>query len=90
MFAKVRAKLGGRLKLVFTGAAPISADVLTFTRAAFGCTVMEGYGQTECAAACSITIEGDHVPGARGVNIVLMSNLLFFRSCGRACAICRD
>ena len=65
MFSKVRAKLGGRLKLVFTGAAPISADVLTFTRAAFGCTVMEGYGQTECSAACSITIEGDHVPGAR-------------------------
>ena len=63
VFAKVRAKLGGRLRIVFTGAAPISAEVLTFARAAFGATVMEGYGQTECAAACTLTTEGDHDPG---------------------------
>lgn len=63
VFDKIRHKMGGRLKLVFTGAAPISNDVLTFTRAAFGCSVLEGYGQTECAAACTLTLEGDNTPG---------------------------
>jgi len=68
IFSKISAKLGGRLQMMVTGAAPISADVLTFCRAAFGCVVLEGYGQTECAAATSLTLEGDHIAGASSID----------------------
>ncbi|KAI1717755.1 AMP-binding enzyme domain-containing protein [Ditylenchus destructor] len=67
VFKKVRDGLGGRVKLLLTGSAPISEEVLTFIRCALGCFVVEGYGQTECVAACSITIEGDSTPGHVGV-----------------------
>jgi long-chain acyl-CoA synthetase len=48
-FAKVRAALGGRLRLALTGAAPIAVEVLEFFFAA-GVPVMEGYGMTESTA----------------------------------------
>jgi len=32
-----------------------------------GCIVVEGYGQTECVAACTVTIEGDNIPGHVGI-----------------------
>lgn len=67
VFKKIRDNLGGRVKLMLTGSAPISEEVLTFIRCALGCFVVEGYGQTECVAACSITIEGDSTPGHVGV-----------------------
>eukprot|EP00066_Takifugu_rubripes_P029343 XP_011618609.1 PREDICTED: LOW QUALITY PROTEIN: long-chain-fatty-acid--CoA ligase 1-like [Takifugu rubripes] len=39
IFRKVQASLGGRVRLIITGAAPISPDVLTFLRVAMGCQV---------------------------------------------------
>uniref|UniRef100_A0A915D761 AMP-dependent synthetase/ligase domain-containing protein n=1 Tax=Ditylenchus dipsaci TaxID=166011 RepID=A0A915D761_9BILA len=45
-------------------------SVLTFVRCALGCFVIEGYGQTECVAACTVTIEGDAVPGHVGVPLL--------------------
>lgn len=67
VFKKVREGLGGRVKLMITGSAPISENVLNFIRCAAGCVVIEGYGQTECVAACTVTIEGDPVPNHVGV-----------------------
>ncbi|XP_013909897.1 PREDICTED: long-chain-fatty-acid--CoA ligase 1-like [Thamnophis sirtalis] len=63
IFRKVQANLGGKVKLMITGAAPVSANVLTFLRAALGCQFYEGYGQTECTAGCSLTIPGDWTAG---------------------------
>jgi long-chain acyl-CoA synthetase len=65
VFRKVQARLGGRVKLFLSGAAPISPEVLDFFRAAFGCPVMEGYGQTETCAAITLTHGYDYalVPG---------------------------
>lgn len=54
VFAKVRARLGGNVKMMMTGAAPISADVIDFLRIAFGAEVYEGYGQTENAAGMTV------------------------------------
>ena len=43
--AQVKAKLGGRVRLLTTGASPIGADVIAFLRCAFpGAHVLEGYG----------------------------------------------
>ncbi|KAL0973937.1 hypothetical protein UPYG_G00213180 [Umbra pygmaea] len=59
LFRKVQASLGGRVRLMMTGAAPVSATVLTFLRAALGCQFYEGYGQTECTAGCTLSVPGD-------------------------------
>lgn len=63
VFAKIQDSLGGRVKLIVTGAAPISPPVLKFFRLAFGAGVTEGYGQTEASAAMTLTIIGDNVTG---------------------------
>jgi long-chain acyl-CoA synthetase len=47
VFKKIRDILGGRVRLISTGAAPINGDVLTFLKSAFSCALLEGYGQTE-------------------------------------------
>jgi long-subunit acyl-CoA synthetase (AMP-forming) len=55
VFSKVKAKLGGRVRLLTTGASPISADVMAFLRVCFpGATVLEGYGarRTPFTFAC--------------------------------------
>ena len=39
VFGKIQALLGGRLRYVISGSAPLSAKVLDFTRCAFGCIV---------------------------------------------------
>ena len=54
VFSKVRAKLGGRVKMMMSGAAPISADVMDFLRICFSATVQEGYGQTETSAGMTL------------------------------------
>uniref|UniRef100_A0A452FPC3 Long-chain-fatty-acid--CoA ligase n=1 Tax=Capra hircus TaxID=9925 RepID=A0A452FPC3_CAPHI len=66
IFHKIQSSLGGKVRLMITGAAPVSATVLTFLRAALGCQFYEGYGQTECAAGCCLTIPGDWTAGHVG------------------------
>uniref|UniRef100_A0A8D0ADG5 Long-chain-fatty-acid--CoA ligase n=1 Tax=Sander lucioperca TaxID=283035 RepID=A0A8D0ADG5_SANLU len=66
IFKKVQASLGGRVRLIITGAAPVSPTILTFLRAALGCQFYEGYGQTECTAGCSMTMPGDWTAGHVG------------------------
>ncbi|XP_040928631.1 long-chain-fatty-acid--CoA ligase 1-like isoform X2 [Betta splendens] len=66
IFRKVQASLGGRVRIMITGAAPISPTVLTFLRAAVGCQFFEGYGQTECTAGCTLTVSGDWTAGHVG------------------------
>uniref|UniRef100_G3Q4M6 Arachidonate--CoA ligase n=1 Tax=Gasterosteus aculeatus aculeatus TaxID=481459 RepID=G3Q4M6_GASAC len=66
IFQKVQASLGGRVRLMLTGAAPVSPTVLTFLRAAVGCQFYEGYGQTECTAGCTMTMPGEWEAGHVG------------------------
>lgn len=63
---KVRDSLGGRVRLMVVGSAPVGANVLTFMRCALGCLILEGYGQTECVAPCTLTLQGDHTAGHVG------------------------
>ncbi|NXY21929.1 ACSL1 ligase, partial [Atrichornis clamosus] len=66
IFRKIQASLGGKVRLMITGAAPVSASVLTFLRAALGCQFYEGYGQTECTAGCCLSLPGDWTAGHVG------------------------
>ncbi|NXE92985.1 ACSL1 ligase, partial [Menura novaehollandiae] len=66
IFRKIQASLGGKVRLMVTGAAPVSASVLTFLRAALGCQFYEGYGQTECTAGCCLSLPGDWTAGHVG------------------------
>ncbi|CAL9707474.1 unnamed protein product [Knipowitschia caucasica] len=66
IFKKVQASMGGCVRLMLTGAAPVSSTVLTFIRAAMGCQFYEGYGQTECTAGCTLTMPGDWTAGHVG------------------------
>ncbi|XP_059947895.1 long-chain-fatty-acid--CoA ligase 6 isoform X2 [Mesoplodon densirostris] len=65
-FHKIQASLGGCVRMIVTGAAPASPTVLGFLRAALGCQVYEGYGQTECTAGCTFTTPGDWTSGHVG------------------------
>ncbi|NWX74839.1 ACSL5 ligase, partial [Alca torda] len=79
IFKKVQETMGGRVRIMVTGAAPISPSVLTFLRAALGCQIFEAYGQTECAAGCTISMPGDwttgHVGAPLACNIVKLDDV---------------
>ncbi|XP_063589550.1 long-chain-fatty-acid--CoA ligase 1-like isoform X1 [Penaeus indicus] len=62
VFKKVQDGMGGRLRLLVVGSAPLAGNVLTFMRVALGCVIVEGYGQTECGAPSTLTIQGDYRP----------------------------
>jgi len=67
VFNNVRNKLGGNVKAIYSGSAPLSADVTDFLSICFSCDVQEGYGQTETVACLSLTdkwdLESGHVGG---------------------------
>jgi len=62
IFWSVRNRLGGNVRLMIVGSAPLAGNVLTFMRATLGCIIVEGYGQTECVAPCTLTAPGDPQP----------------------------
>ncbi|KAL5713917.1 long-chain-fatty-acid--CoA ligase [Ranunculus cassubicifolius] len=57
---------GGRVRYMFSGASPLSPDVMDFLRVCFGCGVLEGYGMTESACVISSMQEGDNLSGHVG------------------------
>ncbi|KAF4034212.1 AMP-binding enzyme C-terminal domain [Phytophthora infestans] len=54
VFNKLRQALGGNVRLIFSGSAPMSADVKKFMQAISCCEVVEGYGLSESAAAVCV------------------------------------
>ncbi|RCH89090.1 Long chain acyl-CoA synthetase 7 peroxisomal, partial [Rhizopus stolonifer] len=66
VFATIRQKLGGRLRFILSGSAPVSPDVIDFMRICFSAKVYEGYGQTENFCAGCLTITDDNTSGVVG------------------------
>jgi len=65
VFSKVRARLGGRLRLGISGAAPLSVDVLEFFHS-LNMLVIEGYGLTETSSSLSVNDPDDYRFGTVG------------------------
>jgi len=66
VFSKIQALFGGRMRLMSSGAAPLSPKVADFMRTVFGAHFVEGYGLTETAAALTCSSRDDCYYGAVG------------------------
>uniref|UniRef100_A0A6B2KZY9 Long-chain-fatty-acid--CoA ligase n=1 Tax=Arcella intermedia TaxID=1963864 RepID=A0A6B2KZY9_9EUKA len=55
VFSKLTALLGGRVRLIVSGSAPLSPEVQNFLRICFCCKVVQGYGLTESTALTTVS-----------------------------------
>lgn len=90
VFSKVQETLGGHVRLITTGSAPLSPKILSFLRCVAGCPVLEGYGQTECSAICTLQVPGDGEVGNVGpplrcnyIKLVDVPDMNYFASKGQ-------
>jgi len=60
VFKKAQKLLGGKVKLMLTGSAPLGAEVQMFCQTVFNCRVRQGYGLTETCAATCIALAEDN------------------------------
>ena len=56
VFSKIKERLGGRVRLIVSGGAPLARHVEDFLRVAMCCRVVQGYGLTETCAASFIAV----------------------------------
>ena len=79
IFRAVRAILGGRVKCVFTGGAPLSPETHNLLRTCMGVPLLQGYGLTEtCACATAMEFSelssvGKVGPPNQGVQIKIVN-----------------
>jgi long-chain acyl-CoA synthetase len=53
VFSKVKAKLGGRLRVANSGGAPLAKEIAEFFHS-LGLLILEGYGLSECTTAATV------------------------------------
>ena len=63
--AKIRAKLGGRMRFAISGGAPLPADI-SRTFIALGVDILQGYGLTETSPVISVNRLDDNEPASVG------------------------
>ena len=66
VFKKTKAILGGNVRYMVTGSAPIDKTVIDFLKLCFCCPILEGYGLTESAAGSAVMDVNDTVTGHVG------------------------
>jgi len=63
---KVASLLGGNVKLIITGSAPLGPEMQKFVQTVFACPVRQGYGLTETMAGSCITATTDNATSVVG------------------------
>ncbi len=63
--SKVRARMGGRLRVCISGGAPLAPKIMEFFFA-IGIPVIEGYGLTETSPVICLNVPGHERPGSVG------------------------
>ena len=66
VFSEVRKTLGGRLRFMLVGSAPIEGYIINFLRCSLSIEIMEGYGQTEDVAGVLLSNTCDPITGHLG------------------------
>jgi long-chain acyl-CoA synthetase len=59
VFSSMKAAIGGRVKVILSGGAPLSHEIGEFLKICFCCPIVEGYGLTETAACGTMQIPLD-------------------------------
>ena len=59
VFRKIRILLGGKMRLMLAGGAPLSKEVHDFMRVCLGSTLIQGYGLTEVTACATLMAMDD-------------------------------
>ena len=70
MFSNLKKVMGGRIRFIITGSAPLSAKVHEFMRICLCCPVLQGYGLTETTAGATISDATDPSVGHCGPPIL--------------------
>jgi len=66
VFKKMKALMGGNVKYMISGSAPISTEVMKYLKCCFCCPFVEGYGQTEGMGGTFTAIPEDPMLGHVG------------------------
>jgi len=69
LFNKTKARLGGRVRHITSGSAPLDPKLAEFLKICFCCQVVEGYGLTENTAVASCAQMSDSLFGHTGAPI---------------------
>lgn len=72
LFGKAAAMLGGNVRQMLTGSAPIDKQVIDFLKICFSCPIQEGYGLTESSASGCLMAPEDRVTGHVGGPVEVM------------------
>jgi len=59
VFNKLKQRLGGKVKAILSGSAPLTPAVHEFLLVCFGCPVIQGYGLTETCAGATLALLAD-------------------------------
>jgi long-chain acyl-CoA synthetase len=57
VYSKIKARLGGRIRIAVSGGAPLAPEIAEFFHA-LDVLILEGYGQTECTSAAAVNLPG--------------------------------
>jgi len=66
IFKKIRQLVGGKVRLMACGGAPLAPETQEFVRTCLCCPLLQGYGLTETAACTSVQLPQDMTTGRVG------------------------
>eukprot|EP00092_Neocalanus_flemingeri_P005787 GFUD01006229.1.p1 GENE.GFUD01006229.1~~GFUD01006229.1.p1 ORF type:complete len:726 (-),score=213.49 GFUD01006229.1:423-2600(-) len=70
LFRRIRYFLGGKVRVLLSGGAPLSSDTHSLCRTCLSMPVIQGYGLTETASCATVTHTRDRVCGRAGAPLM--------------------